>query len=270
MVRKLLSDAAKKLTNSPTPLLDARVLLSKATNTENALLIFRDLTEEEISLFNSFIEKRKQGIPVSYITGEKEFMGLRFILNNSTLIPRPDTECLVEKAIELNSLSAPRILDLCTGSGCIGISLAHILKNSTVELTDISQEALDAARENIKLHNLTNRVKAYKLDVVSDAVNGKYDIITANPPYIPTEVVKGLEVSKFEPIRALDGGIDGLDFYRIIIKKAYDALNKNGILALEIGYDQGKSVPGLMDKFKSVSVFKDYGNNDRVVIGIKK
>lgn len=270
MVRKILNEAAKKLTNSPTPLLDARVLLSKAINCENALLVFRDLTKSEITTFNEYIEKRMQGIPVSYITGEKEFMGLNFTLNNSTLIPRPDTECLVEKVIELNSFSAPQILDLCTGSGCIGISLAHMINNSSVELTDISPEALDAANKNISLHNLNSRVKAYKLDVVSDDIEKKYDIITANPPYIPTEVVKELDVSRFEPVRALDGGSDGLDFYRIIIEKAYNALNENGILALEIGYDQGKSVPKLMDKFKSVCVFKDYGNNDRVVIGKKK
>lgn len=269
MVRKLLNEAAKKLTNSPTPLLDARVLLSKAANVENALLIFRDLTEDEINTFNSYIEKRMQGVPVSYITGEKEFMGLKFILNESTLIPRPDTECLVEKVLELNTFSAPSILDLCTGSGCIGISLAYMIKNSTVHLTDISEDALKAAVENIKLHSLNSRVKAYKLDVVCDDIKNKYDIITANPPYIPTEVVKELEVSRYEPVRALDGGIDGLDFYRIIIEKAYNALNENGILALEIGYDQGESVPLLMDKFKSVSVFKDYGNNDRVIIGIK-
>ena len=269
MVRKILNEAAKKLTNSPTPLLDARVLLSKAINSQNALLVFRDLTDDEINTFNSFIEKRKQGIPVSYITGEKEFMGLRFILNNFTLIPRPDTECLVEKVIEYNSFPAPKILDLCTGSGCIGISLAYMIKNSSAELTDISQEALDCANENIKLHNLNYRVKAYKLDVVCDDIKNKYDIITANPPYIPTEIVKELEVSRFEPVRALDGGADGLDFYRIIIEKAYYALNENGILALEIGYDQGESVPKLMSKFKSVCVFKDYGENDRVVIGIK-
>ncbi len=269
MVRKILNEAAKKLTNSPTPLLDARVLLSKAINSQDALLVFRDLTEDEINTFNEYIEKRKQGIPVSYITGEKEFMGLRFILNNSTLIPRPDTECLVEKVIEHNSFPAPKILDLCTGSGCIGISLAYMIKNSSAELTDISREALDCVNENIRLHNLNSRVKAYKLDVVCDTIENKYDIITANPPYIPTEIVKELEVSRYEPVRALDGGIDGLDFYKIIIDKAYDALNENGILALEIGYDQGESVPKLMDKFKSVSVFKDYGENDRVVIGVK-
>ncbi|MBR1970298.1 MAG: peptide chain release factor N(5)-glutamine methyltransferase [Clostridia bacterium] len=269
MVRKILNEAAKKLTNSPTPLLDARVLLSKALNCENALVVFRDLTDKEISTFNEYIVKRMQGIPVSYITGEKEFMGLNFILNNSTLIPRPDTECLVEKVIEHNNFSAPRILDLCTGSGCIGISLAYMIKNSSVELTDISLEALNAAIENINLHNLNSRVKAYKLDVISDAIENNYDIITANPPYIPTEVVKGLDVSRFEPVRALDGGADGLDFYRIIIEKAYYALNENGILALEIGYDQGESVPKLMNKFKSVYVYKDYGENDRVVIGMK-
>ena len=127
MVRKILNEAAKKLTNSPTPLLDARVLLSKAINCENSLLVFRDLTKSEITTFNEYIEKRMQGIPVSYITGEKEFMGLNFTLNNSTLIPRPDTECLVEKVIELNSFSAPQILDLCTGSGAIAIAVAKEL-----------------------------------------------------------------------------------------------------------------------------------------------
>jgi release factor glutamine methyltransferase len=190
-------------------------------------------------------------------------------VDQSTLIPRPDTECLVEKIIEMSHFPSPHILDLCTGSGCIGISLALFFKNSTVDLTDISCDVLKIAKKNIARHNLNDRANAFPLDVLSDTIESTYDIITANPPYIPSSVVPTLEVSAFEPISALDGGNDGLDFYRIIIDKAYEALNKGGILALEIGYDQGVSVPLLMNKFSSVSLYKDYGDNDRVVVGIK-
>ena len=269
MVRELLSEAAKKLSACDTAMLDARILLAKAMGKENAALIFEMPDEKQLSLFNEYIEKRAQGVPVAYILGEKEFMGLCFKLNSDTLIPRPDTECLVEKVIEINKTDSPKILDLCTGSGCIGISLARYIENSVCDLTDISENALNAARENSVLNNVDDKVKVFRLDILNDDIPLGYDIITSNPPYIRSDVVPTLEVSEFEPCRALDGGCDGLDFYRVIAKKAYNALSPGGMLALEIGYDQGSDVKELLTEFSSVKLFKDYGNNDRVIIEIK-
>ena len=269
MVRQLLKDAAKKLINSEEPILDARVLLAAAMNKNDAALIFDYPDGMQLQLFNSYIEKRASGIPVAYILGEKEFMGLTFRLNEDTLIPRPDTECLVEKIIETNSFHSPKMLDLCTGSGCIGISLLKFIPGSSCDLTDISDGAVKMAEENAYLNEVSDRCKVFRLDVINDEFSSGYDIIVSNPPYIESEIVPGLSVSKYEPVRALDGGFDGLDFYRIISKKAYNSLKKGGMLALEIGYNQGESVKALLSEFSDVRLYKDYGNNDRVIIGIK-
>ena len=268
MVSKLLSEASKRLGNSDTPMLDARVLLAKASNAEDSLLIFRDLTQEEKERFEEYISLREKGVPVSYITGEKEFMGYTFRLNKDTLIPRPDTECLVEAVLE-SAKPHCRILDLCTGSGCIGISLVKKIDGSTAVLCDISQGAIEAARKNAELLGVKECVKVDFLDVLTMDFGGKYDIITANPPYIETDILQTLEVSKFEPRLALDGGKDGLCFYREIVKKAYNALNDGGILVFEIGYNQAEAVSELMCDYKNVAVKKDYAGNDRVVIGKK-
>lgn len=255
---------------SETPLQDARALLSYAVGSD-PLLLWRGLTAEEEAKMAAFVEKRKKGIPVSYIVGEKEFMGLTFSVNEHTLIPRPDTEIIVEALIDIYKNKAPKILDLCCGSGCIGISLARFLPEAIVTMVDLSDGALSVANENILRHNLSDRVTAFHTDVLKDEICGTYDLIVSNPPYIASETVKTLEVSKHEPVLALDGGSDGLIFYRAIIPKAYSALTPGGVLAFEIGYDQGKSVPSLMrEYFSDVSLKKDYGGNDRMVWGIKK
>ena len=269
MVRALLNNAASKLGKSETPILDARVLLAAAMGRENAALIFEPPTKEQLALFNKYIEKRVAGIPVAYILGKKEFMGLTFCLNCDTLIPRPDTECLVERVIDNNTVTAPKILDLCTGSGCIGISLAKFIPHSICDLTDISDNAMEMAAENAAANKVEQRTKVYRLDILAEDIKQTYDIIVSNPPYIESDTVPKLEVSEFEPHRALDGGKDGLDFYRVIAKKAYHSLTEGGMLALEIGYNQGESVTKLLNKFSKVSLFKDYGNNDRVIIAIK-
>ena len=269
MVRKLLKEASERLVKSESPMLDARVLLAYAMGKSDAALIFTEPSDKEKELFNEYISQREKGVPVAYILGEKEFMGLRFKLNYDTLIPRPDTECLVEKVIEECKVKNPKILDLCTGSGCIGISLAHFIKESIVCLTDIADGAISAAKENAMLNGVESRTEVFRLDVLNDDIKGGYDIIVSNPPYIKSNIVKTLEVSEFEPNRALDGGEDGLIFYRIIAKKAYDALKKGGILAFEIGYDQGEDVIALLCEFSSVKLYKDYGGNDRVIIAEK-
>ena len=267
MVNKIISDAAKRLRNSDSAMLDARVLLSYATGCENLHLLFREPDERELNLFESYISQREKGVPVAYIVGEKEFMGLCFKLNKATLIPRPDTECLVEKVIEL-SLKTPKILDLCTGSGCIGISLAKFIDGADVLLTDISEDALEIAKKNASQNGAD--CKTQKLDILNDEIEGQFDIITANPPYIESDVCKNLEVNKFEPTLALDGGKDGLTFYKVIAKKAFKALKDGGFLALEIGYNQAESVKELLTEYENISVIKDYGENDRVVVAYKK
>ena len=267
MVNKLLYDAAKKLQNSETPMLDARVLLSFAAGVSNSAMLFDMPDSAALDRFNEFIKMRQKGIPVHYIIGEKEFMGLTFTINSSTLIPRPDTERLVELVIEKKYTSSPLILDLCTGSGCIGISLASFIPDSIVHLADISAEALLVAEKNIARHGLKSRVSAFRLDALNDKIKESYDIIVSNPPYIETDVLSTLEVSKTEPLLALDGGADGLDFYRSIALKSASSLKKGGMLALEIGYNQAESVTNLLcDDFNKIEVFKDYGGNDRVVI----
>ena len=269
MVRDLLKNAAQKLSESESPMLDARVLLAAAMGKSDAALIFEYPKEDELALFNEYIEKRAKGIPVAYILGQKEFMGLPFRLNSDTLIPRPDTECLVEKIIEKNQFSSPKILDLCTGSGCIGISLVRFIKGSCCALTDISENALKMAKENAELNGVAGGTNVFGLDVLNDEIPKGYDIIVSNPPYIESDVVRTLEVSRFEPKKALDGGIDGLDFYKVIAGKSYTALEKGSMLALEIGYNQGGSVKALLKAFSEVQVYKDYENNDRVIIAIK-
>ncbi|MCD8049956.1 MAG: peptide chain release factor N(5)-glutamine methyltransferase [Clostridia bacterium] len=249
-----------------TPLQDARALLSYVLQSD-ALLVWRDLTHDEEQKMLSLIEKRKTGIPIAYLVGEKEFMSLPFFVNEHTLIPRPDTETLVEELIDLFKDKSPRILDLCCGTGCIGISLAHFIPQSNVTMLDVSPEALEIAEKNILRHHLSNRVRVKLSDVLKDEIEDKYDLIVSNPPYIETETLQTLDVSKHEPILALDGGSDGLNFYRVIIPKAAASLTPCGTLAFEIGYNQGQSVPALLSPyFKDVTLKQDLSGNDRVVI----
>lgn len=266
----ILRRAAARLTNSETPLLDARVLLSCAVG-EDSRTLFRGLTEEESARFGELVCRRAAGEPVAYIVGEKEFMGYSFRLNRDCLIPRPDTETVVESIIGLNLPPEPKILDLCCGSGCIGLSLAMFMSGAYVCLCDISDGALKMTVENARLYGLEGRTEILRLDVLKEPLPRGFDIIVSNPPYIPSSVTDGLEVSKYEPRLALDGGEDGLDFYRAIIPKAGAALKINGILACEIGFDQGDAVRSMFEDngFVNISVKKDYGGNDRLVMGEK-
>lgn len=253
---------------SESPLQDARALLAYVLQAD-PLLTWRELTSDEEQKMLKCIDERKKGKPIAYITGEKEFMGLMFHVNEHTLIPRPDTETIVETLISETPFTAPLITDLCTGTGCIGISLAHYIKDSTVTMWDISPGAIEIAQKNILRHNLSNRVMVQKGNVLENDYP-QSDIIVSNPPYIASSVADTLEVSKFEPSIALRGGEDGLDFYKAMIPKAYNALNNGGILAFEIGYDQGEAVKELMENhFSNVKIKKDYADNDRMVYGYK-
>jgi len=222
---------------------------------------------EQVAEYESVLGKRAEHVPLQYITGEQEFMGLPFRVTDAVLIPRQDTETLVEEALKVVR-PGMKVLDMCTGSGCILIS---ILKN-VVDVEgygyDISKQALNVAKENAKLNNVTATFE--RSDLFED-VNDTFDVIVSNPPYIPTDVIGGLmpEVAVYEPIQALDGKEDGLHFYRRIIDVASEYLKPEGKLLFEIGYDQGESVSSLMKEagYQDVRVIKDLAGNDRVVIG---
>lgn len=231
------------------------------------LLLKKDktLTDEEYSSLKNSISLAKSGMPIAYITGRKEFYSLNFEVTPDVLIPRPDTETLVEFAIE--HAKNKIVLDLCAGSGCIGLTVAHYAP-CDITLADISEKALSVARKNAE--SLKVNAKFIKTDILKDKIEGVYDIILSNPPYIESGIIPTLDkgVCGFEPHLALDGGADGLKFYPVITEKAAKALKKDGILAVEIGFEQGKAVKEVFEKhFKETKVLKDLAGHDRVVIG---
>lgn len=230
--------------------------------------------EEETSgelaeAYGRLLEKRCTRIPLQYITGEQEFMGLTFSVNPHVLVPRQDTETLVEQA-EKRLSPGMRVLDLCTGSGCILISLLARVPGVSGLGTDISEEALATAESNADRLGVADRAQWAKGDLFAP-VEGRFDVIVSNPPYIPREDIDGLmpEVADFEPRGALDGGDDGLDFYRRITSEASEYLEAGGRLFLEIGCDQAGDVTALMEKagFVHVATVRDLSGLDRVVCG---
>jgi len=225
-----------------------------------------ELSQEEEDSVNEILKKRKNNIPLQYILEKAYFMGLEFKVNENVLIPQPDTEILVEQVLN-NVTGKEKIIDLCTGSGCIAISLKKNLEDCTITASDISDKALEVAQNNAELNNVKIILK--KSNLFENIVE-KFDIIVSNPPYIATDTIPTLskEVQN-EPVLALDGGVDGLDFYRKIIELSRDYLNNNGKIFLEIGYDQADEVKKLFEenKYKNIEVIKDYGGNDRVVKG---
>ena len=257
--------------------IDARLLLEYVCKTDrNALFLKPDMevTDQEVQKYLELIAKRMKHIPLQHLTGEQDFMGLTFTVNEHVLIPRQDTECLVE--IVLKHLhDGMRILDMCTGSGCILISLLHYSNDCQGVGVDLSKEALEIATHNAKV--LGSNGIADKMDAtfiqsdLFEKVRGKFDIIVSNPPYIKTEVINTLmpEVKDYEPMMALDGTKDGLYFYRNIILDAKKHLNRGGQLFFEIGYDQGREVSELMREagYADVEVAKDLAGLDRVVYG---
>lgn len=245
---------------------EARLLLAEALNVSATDLIkLTSCSDDTVAKYLVMLEKRVNDIPFAYIVGRKEFMKLDFIVNENVLIPRGDTEILVEEALKYKK---NKILDMCTGSGCIAISLAYYLENKAdVTAVDVSEAALNVAKQNANKNNVD--VNFIHSDLFAN-VTEKYEMIVSNPPYIEREVIKNLQSEvQNEPVLALDGGLSGLDFYEKIIPKAKEHLETNGILILEIGYDQAENVQKLMieNEYKNIRVVKDLGGNDRVVIG---
>lgn len=270
--REAVEFGTKCLTDAGVPdaALDAWYLLQMVCRIERSYYYVHgeeDITQDAQKEYEIAIQKRAEHIPLQYIIGEQEFMGLRFKVNSNVLIPRQDTETLVEQVLKIVK-PGMKVLDLCTGSGCVLIS---VLKNAP-ELTgmgsDISKTALLVAKENAKLHEVdADWIRSDLFDNITET----FDVIMANPPYIPTGEILSLmpEVRDFEPENALDGRADGLDFYRKIAGQVKDYLNPGGYVYMEIGYDQGEAVSELMRNagFTEVEVIKDLARNDRVVKG---
>jgi release factor glutamine methyltransferase len=227
-----------------------------------------ELLEEQVSEYENTLKKRAEHVPLQYIVGETEFMGLKFKVNSNVLIPRQDTETLVEAALKVIK-PGMKVLDLCTGSGCVIISILHNVCEVEGYAVDISKQALLVAKENAKLNEV--QVTFERSDLF-DNVTGEFDVIVSNPPYIRTEEIAKLmpEVSHFEPIEALDGKDDGLYFYRRIIAQSREYLKPDGKIFFEIGYDQGEEVSALLREagFFGVQIIKDLAHNDRVVCGM--
>ncbi|MGN0166024.1 MAG: peptide chain release factor N(5)-glutamine methyltransferase [Lachnospiraceae bacterium] len=266
--------------------IDAWYLMEEVTGFSRAKWFLnsgKEMPEDDRVKFETMVNRLSNNEPVSYIIGSRDFMGLKFYVNPDVLIPRQDTELLVEEAVQHikeNSDSKGQsfeenyvydILDMCTGSGCIAISIKKMLDEyeipSAVKASDISLKALEVAKKNAGLNMA-------EIDFIAgnmfENISGKYDVIVSNPPYIPGEQLEKLDekVLKYEPDTALYGGEDGLDFYRIIGAEAGAFLKKGGRLMLEIGYDQGESVPEILEQqgFSDIRVLKDYNHLDRVVI----
>ena len=261
--------------------LDARLLLEHICKTNrNTLLVHGDrvVSEEEEREYRRAISLRSSRIPLQHITGKQEFMGLEFKVNRHVLCPRQDTECLVEEVMRYLH-DGNRILDMCTGSGCILLSLLHYSNHCSGIGADISENALKVARENAVSIGKMERpnpwdektVEWIQSDLFSNVPEEKFDIIVSNPPYIASAVIPTLmeEVREHEPMLALDGMEDGLFFYRRIVQESKNYLTSEGMLFFEIGYDQGQPVSELMENagFCDVTVVKDFAGLDRVVYG---
>lgn len=249
---------------------DAWLLLEGAAScTRNDLFLHgsKPLTEEQEMLYKNYLEKRAMRIPVQHILGVQCFCGLDFIVTSDVLCPRLDTEVLIEEALK-HIRPGSSILDMCTGSGCIILTLLHFTKNCTGTAADLSEKALEVARQNAE--KLGKACEFIHSDLFEN-IDGKYDVIISNPPYIATKEIEALapEVRIHEPRMALDGHEDGLFFYREIVSASADCLNPDGWLMFEIGYDQGKEVSEMMKSagYTEVRVIKDLAGLDRVVIG---
>ena len=270
-LKGLLADGAKMLTQAgiDEAELDAGYILEYITGLNSAQyfihsedIIEKDKAEE----FFRLIERRSKRIPLSYVIGTRDFFGLTFKVDENVLIPEQETELLVEEVIKHSE--GKSVLDMCTGSGCIAISIALFGKPSKVAASDISEKALEVARENAK------SLKAGEISFIQgdmfENVTDKFDIIVSNPPYIETKVIDELmpEVRDYIPRLALDGDEDGLKFYRIISKEAVKKLNKNGRIFYEIGYNQSRAVASILleNGFTNITVIKDYSGLDRIVM----
>lgn len=247
----------------------ARRLLAFTLNVPKEYLIInneKELSKQDFEHYKNYITRLINGEPIQYIIGKQEFMGIEFNVNKDVLIPQPDTEILVEETIKIaKEYNKPKVLDLCTGSGAIAVSIKKYVPEAEVFASDISIKALQLA----KINNIDNNINFIESNLFEN-INNEFDIIVSNPPYIRTEEIKSLskEVQN-EPLIALDGGQDGLDFYRDIIKQAHNYLKSNGKLCLEIGDEQKDAITQILKSnfnYTNIKYYKDLQGNDRVII----
>jgi len=266
------------------PRLSAELLLSNVLQLKRIDLYTqfdKPVPEEKLDVLHELVKRAGKHEPVNYITGKTEFFSIEFEISPDCLIPRPETELLVERAVEfLRSRGAKKLVcDLCTGCGCIAVAIAKNVPSVDIIATDISDAALNIAAKNIEKHNLKNRIKLLCGDLFDPLIAqldiAKFDLIVCNPPYVSSSEYQALgrNVKDYEPKIALYAGDDGLDTYRKITEKVCDFLNPDADLILEIGYSQGPAVKELLEKtacFDEIKIEKDYQNNDRIVTALKK
>tara|TARA_B100001769_G_scaffold48208_1_gene34510 strand:+ start:150 stop:992 length:843 start_codon:yes stop_codon:yes gene_type:complete len=277
-IQSLLNYSNKKLKQSLiiSAMLDSEILLQKAIKKDRKFLILnpkKKIKTNKVKIFKTLVRRRQKGEPISYIINKKEFWNNNFYINSDVLIPRPDSETLVEQVLKIYDKNAKKnILDIGTGSGCLLLAILKERNNFFGTGIDISKKALNVASFNAKVHQLGNRVKFYNSDVDKFLI-GKYDLIISNPPYIENYKLKYLdrEITAYEPRIALDGGLDGCSKVKKVIYKASSLLKKNGKLILEIGFNQKKVILNILKKksFYINKVQKDYGMNDRCIICTK-
>ena len=273
-INELLEIGIEKLKKSQIeePISIARRIMCFVLKKDKIYLVTNGNEEVEQSIETEFLEaisKIQKHIPIQYITKKQEFMKMDFYVDENVLIPQPDTEIVVEEAIDIiNSNKLSKVLDMCTGSGILAICIAKYTDASRIIAVDISEKALEVAEKNAISNNVDTKIEFIKSDMFKN-ISEKFDLIISNPPYIKTDVIKNLSQEvKNEPILALDGGTDGLDFYNIIAENAKKYLNENGYLVLEIGYDQKTEVINLLETqgYSEIRVIKDMGKNDRVIV----
>ncbi len=255
--------------------LDAEIIISDILGIERENLIISDqiyINDKTINKYDSAIYRRLKREPIAYITGKKEFWSHNFLVNRSTLVPRPETEILIHKIVKIFKDKKINILDIGTGSGCIILSILNSLKFSRGVGIDISSKAIEIAKVNSKRMKLSNRVKFKVLDLAKIYGN-QFDLVVSNPPYIPLKDIKNLskDIRNYEPIIALNGGVDGLDLVKKVIYKSIIVLKKNGLLAIEIGNGQYRKVSNLLKQsgFRELSKEYDYKDNVRCIISTK-
>ena len=255
------------------PRLDSEIILAHTLNLSRTDLWTqgkRILSESEVKKVKKNMERRLNREPISLIVGHQEFWSLDFIVNENVLTPRPETELLIETALNCVSSSTAKILDLGTGSGALAVAMAKEVSESKVSAIDIDPKALSIAKENAAHHGVAGRIEFICADLRKSDWSGCYSMILSNPPYIKSADIQKImpEVRNYEPEKALDGGITGLDFYQDIIPIAIDRLEDNGFLILEIGHDQADMVTALLNNFscyQNIEVIQDYSGYDRVV-----
>ena len=260
--------------NIESPKIKARVVLEHTLKkTREYLIVYdkKEITDKQRDEYIRNIKRLIQGEPLQYITGMQEFMKLKFLVNKNVLIPRQDTEILVEEVIKIaKDFESPEILDLCTGSGAIAVAIAKYIENAKVTAVDISKDALEIAKKNARFNGVSKSIEFIESNMFKKLKARKFDIIVSNPPYIPSSEIKLLPKDvQNEPAIALDGGKTGLDFYNLIAEEGFKYLNKGGFICLEIGYDQRRSVVDILgsnDIYLDTYCKKDLCENDRVVV----